>query len=231
MDYLELLKDKKLTLIVSLPSNDLRLAEAAVMSGADAIKVHINVEHRASKNCFKSLKEELNVLREIMKLCKSNNLPLGIVAGGSDNIPMEEIDGIIEEGFAFISLYDKHMNPSVLTKDIYKMVAIDYEYRLEWIKACDSLPIDVLECSIMEPSTYGRPLTVRELLQYQSIRHSTIKPIVIPTQRKITPEQAGILQEMGLNAIMVGAIVTGKDEDSLYNSVCEFRKAIDGFNS
>lgn len=230
MNLLDKLNEKKLTLIVSLPANDVELAKAAIEAGADMVKIHLNVEHRASKTRFGSLQEELENVKAIRDLCNTHNISLGIVAGGHNEIPMSEIDGIMENGFEFISLYDKHMNPLIMKKDIYKMVAIDDNYDIELVKVYDSLSIDILECSIMDPQTYGEPLTVREILQYKSIRNSTNTPIVIPTQRKITPEQSLILQEIGINGIMIGAIVTGKTKESIYKSTLEFRETIDNFN-
>lgn len=230
MNLIAKLNEKRLTLIVSLPANDIELAKAAIEGGAEVLKIHLNVEHRASKTKFKSLQEELVNIKEIRELCELNNIPLGVVAGGNDEIPISEIDGIIRNGFEFISLYDKHMNPIIMKKDIYKMVAIDNEYDIEWVKVYDSLPIDILECSIMDPKTYGKPLTVREILQYKSIRNSTKTPIVIPTQRNITPEQSLILQEIGINGIMIGAIVTGNTKESIYKSTLEFSETIFKFN-
>ena len=231
MDLINELNKKKISLIVSLPENNIELAKAALLAGADVLKVHINVEHRASKTRFGSLDEELDTIRKIISFCKEQNKPIGIVAGGHDKIPMTEIEGILNEGFNFISLYDKHMNPLILNKNIYKMVAIDDNYKLEYVKSYDELPIDILECSIMKPETYGDELTVREILQYQSIRSTTRKPIVIPTQRNITPEQALILQVMGINAIMIGAIVTGKTQEDIYRNTLKFRETIDNFNN
>ncbi len=231
MDLIKSLNKKEISLIVSLPKNDVELAKSALLAGADVLKVHINVEHRASKTKFGSLNEELDIIRKIVSLCREYDKPIGIVAGGNDKIPMTEIQGILNEGFNFISLYDKHMNPLILNKDIYKMVAIDDNYKLEYVKEYDNLPIDILECSIMDPKTYGDELTVREILQYQSIRSTTSKPIVIPTQRNITPEQSLILQEMGINAIMIGAIVTGNTKDSIHEATLKFRETIDNFNN
>ena len=36
---------------------------------------------------------------------------------------------------------------------------------------------------------------------------------------------------MGINAIMIGAIVTGKTKDSIYESTLKYRNMIDNFNS
>lgn len=230
-DFLKLLKRDKMTLIVSLPKNDVKLAEAAIKGGADALKIHINVAHKASGNSFGSIDEEMESLKEIVSLCKENHLPIGIVAGASDNIPMEEITKSMELGISFLSLYDKHMNPLVLQQDgLYKMLAINDEYRIEWVKVYDSLPIDVLECSIMDPDTYGTPLTMREILQYKSIREATEKPIVIPTQRAITPEQSKVLWDIGINGIMIGAIVIGEEANKIYEVTKEFKQVIDNMD-
>lgn len=230
MSVVKELNESKLSLLVSIPQNNVELVEAAIEGGADIVKIHINVVHHASKTHFGTFEEEFENIKAICKLCKEKNKLIGIVVGGNDQIPMEEVKKVIEEGFEFISLYDKHMNPQVLNESIYKMVAIDNEYKIEYVEAFNNLPIDILECSIMDPDTYGNPLTMREILQYQSVRSATTKPIVIPTQRNILPSQVAVLQEMGINGLMIGAIVTGKTKESIYEATKAFRKAIDTFN-
>lgn len=229
MGYMEKLQSEKLTLIVSLPRNDHKLAQSAIKAGADVIKIHINVEHRASSTVFKSFHEEYKEISKILTICKERNIPIGIVPGGNDNIQDSEIKKIVEAGFDFISVYDKHMNPSVLKESISKMIAIDNKFKIEYVDVINELPIDIIECSIMEPETYGQNLTMREIMEYKIIRNHTEKPIVIPTQRNITPEQALVLQEIGVNGLMIGAIVTGKTEESIYEATKIFREKIDSY--
>ena len=45
-------------LIVSLPSNDPAMAQAATGAGADAVKLHMNVTHDASGTRFGSFAED-----------------------------------------------------------------------------------------------------------------------------------------------------------------------------
>lgn len=54
-----------LQLFVSLPANDIKLAEAALASGADGLKVHINVGHRASGNRFGTLDSYADMFKDI----------------------------------------------------------------------------------------------------------------------------------------------------------------------
>lgn len=68
-----------LQLFVSLPANDIKLAEAALTAGADGLKVHINVGHRASGNRFGALDSYAGIFKEIRSRFDG---PFGIVPGG-----------------------------------------------------------------------------------------------------------------------------------------------------
>ena len=74
------LNQKRPALIASLPGNRLDLAKAAVECGADVVKVHMNVQHRASGLHFGTFEEEKETLQEILSVAKG---PCGIVAGNS----------------------------------------------------------------------------------------------------------------------------------------------------
>ena len=77
MNYLSILNQKRPALIASLPGNRLDLAKAAVECGADVVKVHMNVQHRASGLHFGTFEEEKETLQEILSVAKG---PCGIVA-------------------------------------------------------------------------------------------------------------------------------------------------------
>ena len=52
MNFRQMIESNSFTVVVSLPANDLDLARAALDAGAQAIKVHCNVWHRASGHTF-----------------------------------------------------------------------------------------------------------------------------------------------------------------------------------
>lgn len=81
------LKRKKFSLIASLPENSYEMAKIAWEAGADAIKVHINVFHRASQNTFGPLTEIRNTFERIIA---DSPVPVGIVAG-EDPILVENV--------------------------------------------------------------------------------------------------------------------------------------------
>lgn len=76
MDYTEMLTDNRFSVIAALPRNDLALAEAALEGGAQAVKVHCNVWHRASGNTFGTFAENRTFLRELIALCGDVPFPV-----------------------------------------------------------------------------------------------------------------------------------------------------------
>ena len=68
MRFVDLMADRKFVLVVSLPSNNLELAKAALEGGADAVKVHCNVWHRASGHTFGTYEENKAFLKDLIRL-------------------------------------------------------------------------------------------------------------------------------------------------------------------
>lgn len=103
-----MLTDNRFSVIAALPRNDLALAEAALEGGAQAVKVHCNVWHRASGNTFGTFAENRTFLRELIALC--GDVPVGLVPGGEDAYINEEERLELEEmGLSFFSSYAQYV--------------------------------------------------------------------------------------------------------------------------
>ena len=219
------LLEQRPALIVSLPENSLELAKAARAGGADALKVHINVLHEASGTRFGTLAEEDPRLEQILAL----GLPTGLVAGGGERVATpSEMRRIVSLGFDFVDLYAHHWPAWMLReKEVTKVAAVDASYQPQMVSALMLLGFEALEAAIVPPEGYRQPLTARDLAGYRLLRAATIKPIIVPTQRKLSPAEVPLLtRELGLNAVMIGAVVTGKDPRSLERAAARFKKAL-----
>ncbi|MFC2420472.1 MAG: hypothetical protein ACFNOL_05290 [Treponema maltophilum] len=224
-NYIDLLRGKKMTLIMSLPVNDPALARVAWENGADVVKVHINVEHRASKTVFKSFAEEKDKLNEILQSAQG---PCGIVLGADTASALRDFPLAVEAGFDFWSLYARHVPAEFLQNtSIIKMIALDSNYTAEEVRALEKIGADVLEASVIKPETYGQPLTAKEILTYAAICSGTSLPVVVPTQRYIKPNDVGVLSRCKVAGIMIGAVVTGKTADTIAKALGAFRNEID----
>lgn len=222
--FLKQLSSPGMTLIMSLPANDPVLCRAAFEEGADAVKVHINVEHRASGTRFGQLGEERAALEEMLA-CAAG--PMGLMIGGSLEAAALDVFAASQMGFDFFSAYAHHMPAGLQTPDQTWMIACDGTYSPDEVEAMQRMGVQVLEASIMPGAEYGQPLSLRDMLCYGALRAHTQLPVVVPTQRAIRPEEVRALADAGMNGLMIGAVVTGRTEESIRRAVCEFRNAID----
>lgn len=228
MDYTKMLMDNRFSVIAALPRNDLSLARAALEGGAQAVKVHCNVWHRASGNTFGTFAENRAFLRELIALC--GEVPVGLVPGGADAyITAEERLELEEMGLSFFSSYAQYVPCHMLDSTrLAKMVAIGADYTQNTLDAVRASVIDVLECSIQPGENYGTSMNYADLLRYSDIAAKTAKPCVVPTQRQIRPEEVRHLAAAGCKAVMIGAIVMGDAQpEDVKRAASAFREAAD----
>lgn len=228
MDYTKMLMENRFSVIAALPRNDLSLARAALEGGAQAVKVHCNVWHRASGNTFGTFAENRAFLRELIALC--GEVPVGLVPGGADAyITAEERLELEEMGLSFFSSYAQYVPCHMLDSTrLAKMIAIGADYTQNTLDAVRASAIDVLECSIQPGENYGTSMNYADLLRYSDIAAKTAKPCVVPTQRHIRPEEVHHLAVAGCKAVMIGAIVMGDAQpEDVKRAAAAFREAAD----
>jgi hypothetical protein len=216
--------EKEFFLIVSLPKNEVKFAKAVEDAGCDAIKVHINVEHTASGTKFLSWKKEKE---KILKILKSVKIPVGIMPGADIVAGEDEIYDMEKNGIDFFDIYLNDAPVYLYKSKMKKIIAVDYNFNLNIIKNLDKLKIDAIEASIVKPEDYGKILSLKDILNYKILANNTKKPVFVPTQKFIKPNDILLLKEIGIKGIMIGAIVTGNKLISIKKVTSEFRKMID----
>ena len=214
--------------VVSLPRNDPQLAEAALDGGAQCLKAHINVDHHASGTHFGTLTEEGPALERIVSL----EIPVGIVPGdGQAMASQTDMQCLDEMGIDFYDAYLHYMPQWMLQLDCYMstMIALSYVQKDTGFSlgAAEHYG-DMIEASVIQPDGYGQPLTDADLQLYEQIvtRYPQL-PVVVPTQRRITPQQLPQLLEIGVQGIIIGAVVTGDQPTTIEHTTRSFREALD----
>lgn len=218
---------RPMVLIASLPRNDPDLAQAALDGGADVVKFHINTDHHASGTHFGTLKEERPAIEKILRIWEGKLS--GIVPGSTAELDQETLSALPALGVKFLSLYMKHAAVGALPPFdlIDRMLAPAYDDPVENLNALDLLPIHACELSFMHPDSYGQPFTYLDLARYAAIAVCTKLPLVVPTQHKIPPEAVTDLKQIGISAVMIGAIVAGHTPQQWFNVTSIFRKKMD----
>lgn len=203
-------------LLASLPANDLALAQAARDGGAEGLKVHLNIEHAAAGLKFGTLDQEAPALERIVAL----GLPVGIVPGDAQAMASpEDIRRLADLGLDFLDAYIGAMPAWMLQQPhLPVMAALGHEdlrhpHRLSWLAG---LPrVQMVEASVIEHAGYGKPLSVSDLCDYTGVVQALTRPVIVPTQRRILPDDVPALAETGLRGLLIGAIVTGSDATGL----------------
>lgn len=217
------------SLLVSLPRNDAALGRAALDAGADALKVHIGLEHFASGLKTGSLDEEQDALREVVAL----GAPVGIVPGVGEGLATrEEMLRLVEIGIDFFDLYATDMPAWMLRMDdcaLSVMVAFSAACRpwgLVENVAAESRPT-LIEASIMPHEAYGTALTAADISEYAEIAARAQQPVIVPTQKAAVPDDVAPLIDSGAAGLLIGAVVTGAEASSIAQATERFRRAID----
>ncbi len=234
--FLNLLNEQKMGLFVSLPQNDAALALAAIEGGADGLKVHINVSHAASGTHFGSLEDERDAIESIVAVASGR--PVGIVPGAEKMASQDDVRVLDGLGVDFCDAYAHQMPAWMLGMradvDMAMIVAIGAEHDA-WHRSavCGGqagtlIGADGLEASIISHEGYGRPLDALDVAAYRQICSEAQMPVIVPTQRAILPEEAPLIAECGVAALLIGAIVTGKEAGRIREATRRFREAIDG---
>lgn len=218
-------------LLVSLPANDLILAKAAVDGGAEGLKVHINITHAAAGVRFGSLAEEAHVLEQIVAL----GLPVGIVPGDAGEMAdAADLRRISDLGLDFIDAYVSAMPAWMLYQDDIPVMAalghadLQHPSRMTVLAALKK--ICMVEASIIDHAGYGQDLSVSDLCDYTGVvgaMRAAAKPVIVPTQRRVLPEDVAALTATGIRGLLIGAIVTGGEAVTIRDAARRYRTALE----
>jgi hypothetical protein len=218
-------------LVASLPRNDPALAKAALEGGADVVKLHLNLHHRASGTKIGSLEDELPALQEILDLWQGK--PVGIVPGTRETVNPAEMAQLAPLGFDFLSLYfyDAPVGALPPSNQIERMLAFSSADSPDLAETLEQLDVQVCELSIMAPDTYGQVLTQHDLARYAAFRQRTRLPLVVPSQHRIPPAALTEITRLGIEAVMLGSIVCGNTPESWKAAFQKFSQARLGTDS
>ncbi len=223
-------------LIVSLPRNDIELARAAAGAGADALKVHMNVSHHASGTQFGDYAREAPAIREIIGAME---IPVGLMPGADPAaLPTrEELTVLAGDGLDFIDIYVQHMPLWFIDLPLNLIVALSefdgfvepafYMTHLYTSPEQSVNRIHMCEASIFPAEDYGQPFTYYDYRRLRILQEYVDAPLLVPTQKAITPEDARWLMRTGTGGLMIGAVVTGNTADSIATATAAYRAAID----
>jgi len=218
------LRNDDFSLLVSLPRNDVSLAQAALRGGAQGLKVHINVHHHASGTHFGTFEEERANIARIVEA--AGEAPVGIVPGGAPFATLEEFAALAEIGVDFFDAYPFEAPAWTLAQThLGRMLAAFEGCSIATMQALEAAGMEMCEASILGHEEYGRDLSTLDLARYHELANALSVPIIVPSQKRIMPTDVPSLRRTGVKGLLIGAIVTGKDAAGIESATRTFRDA------
>lgn len=226
------LLNQDFTLLVSLPRNDVELARAALRGGAQGLKVHINVVHFASGTRFGSLEEERDNLNAILEIAHAANASVGIVPGATtDNnyafASLADFAQLAQMGIDYFDSYPGDAPAWTLSQQhLDVMLAAFNGGSTTQMQALERAGMRLCEASIMHHDDYGKDLNALDVAAYAELCAALKSPVIIPSQKRLTPGDIPALKASGARGVLIGAIVTGREAQSIEEATRAFRAAL-----
>ena len=205
------------TLLVSLPRNDIELARAALRGGAQGLKVHVNVEHFASGTRFGSWQEERETLAKITQIARDAGASVGVVPGANGAFASpSDFAGLAAIGVDYFDAYPFDCPAWALAQtNLSVMMAAFHGSDLDEFAQLENLGMTLCEASILGHEDYGKALSARDVARYAALCARLSVPVIVPSQKKIEPQDVPVLRKSGARGLLIGAIVTGREAESL----------------
>jgi hypothetical protein len=204
------------TLLVSLARNDVRLAQAALRGGAQGLKIHLNVHHHASGTRFGSWDEERAEIGRIIEVARASNASVGVVPGGTPFATPEEFADMGRAGIDYFDAYPADAPAWTLSQGhLDVMMAAYFGGTLLEMQALEALGMSLCEASVVDQQFYGTPLNASDLARYREMAGALKSPVIVPSQKAIGTDDVAALKKTGARGLLIGAVVTGRDADSI----------------
>lgn len=222
---LQQLQNHDFTILVSLPRNDVELARAAIRGGAKGLKIHLNVQHHASGTNFGSFEEERENFACILEV--AGDASVGVVPGGQPFATQDEFAALASMGVDYFDAYPGDAPAWTLTQNhLGRMLAAFEAATPQTMLALQQMGMQMCEASVVNQSQYGSMLNTLDLARYQELSGVLQTPIIVPSQKNITPADLPALRQTGVQGLLIGAIVTGREAETIETATRAFVEAL-----
>ena len=205
-------KERKYTVIASLPKNSTSLAVQAVEGGADAVMLNIDGDEGSSPSHFGSYDLHDAYLNDVISTV---SVPCGIFIGGGKMVTEEYWEHIMSSSFSFVEMY-AHQMPTFMLSDqrVKKISAISTGYILEQVRQLSAMDgMDAIDLAAVPHQARGAPFSVLDFATLGVIANLSAIPVYLRTQKKMTEGDLARVVSIGVKGLVVDpCILSGTDE-------------------
>jgi hypothetical protein len=216
----------KFVLFGDLHLNSRDFAIACEEAGVDSVLFHLNQDVGGGVR-FAGLEVEEDTIRDSLSVLK---IPAGISIGDTRMLLNEDWEAIARIGFSFVNMF-AHQLPTFVWDDhrFAKLVSIGPGYILEQVKALSEFDsVSGIVAALSPSQVLGLPFTMLDGTTLKLITKLASKPVYVPTQRSIRPQDVKLLRELGCNGLLLSSTVYGDSVESCKVNVARFKEEISG---
>jgi hypothetical protein len=205
-------RDRKYTVIASLPKNSTSLAVQAVEGGADAVMLNIDGDEGSSPDHFGSYDLHDAYINDVISTV---SVPCGVFIGGGKMMDQDYWERVMSSAFSFVEMYAHQMPTFVLSDQrVRKISAISTGYILEQVKQLSTMEgLDALDVAAVPHQARGAPFSVLDFATLGVIANLSTKPVLLRTQKKMTQGDLARIASIGVVGLVVDpCILSGTDE-------------------
>jgi hypothetical protein len=217
---------RKFTIISNLYTNSLQLASASEEGGADAIELILNFEETGTGVRYGTIDLEEHAISEIIGSVK---VPVGVRIGDAPMIRREEWEKIVSTGIDYVKMMAHHMSSFIYNDErVCKIISVGSGYVLEQVEilAHDGR-VSAIEAAIISPQVFRLPLTLLDITTYALITRRASKPVIVPSQKYIEPNDLRILKKIGVEGLVINYTIIGTNPLGYAEILQEYKRVAD----
>jgi len=205
-------RERKYSLIASLPKNSASLAIKAEEAGADAVMLNIEGDEGSSQSHYGGYDLHDVYINDAISTV---SVPCGLHIGGGKHLTEEYWERIMSSSFGFVEMY-AHLMPLFVLSDarVKKVCAITTGYILEQVSELSKMEgVEAVDVATVPPQARGTPFSVLDQATLSVISRLSVKPILLRTQKRLTPSDISKVVELGVKGLIADpCIMSGTDE-------------------
>ena len=154
-------------------------------------------------------------------------VPGALTAEGGAFATLDEFAELAALGIDYFDAYPADAPAWTLAqRHLDVMMAAFHGGSISQIRALEYAGMKLCEASIMHHDDYGKPLNANDVAAYAELCAALSTPVIIPSQKKLTPADIPALKAAGARGVLIGAIVTGREAEMIEAAAQAFREVI-----
>ena len=156
-------------------------------------------------------------MAQIVELAQGEGASVGVVPGANGAFASpDDFRELAQIGVDYFDAYPFDCPAWALAQsDLDVMMAAFHGYDLSEFAGLEPLGMTLCEASILGHDDYGKALTARDVARYAALCNALHVPVIVPSQLKIEPGDVPALRKTGARGLLIGAIVTGREAESI----------------